>query len=96
MSGPARRCSTCGVDWPNSNVYGTCPGCEGRTDPISNADPIDIADAKSRAAHAAFERYFAEWDAERIEREKAEREAQLAALDAAATAPDPSVPAGGG
>lgn len=96
MSGPIRRCTTCGVDWPNANRYGTCPECEGRTDPMSNGNPLDEETARSRALHAEFERYYAKREADREAREKREREAQLAALDAAITAPDPPrVPAAG-
>ncbi len=56
---PALRCSLCGTSWPNdSHDFGSCPECEHPTSYMQNADAIETAEARSRKAHADFERYY--------------------------------------
>ena len=55
----ARRCSRCGIDWPDAwDEYGKCPGCEERTDRIMDAKPLGTAEALSRRNHYAFEAFY--------------------------------------
>lgn len=70
MSAPARRCSTCGTDWPTTwkdggAKYALCPKCEGKTDVISNADPLDEETAHDLKIHLDFERFYQTWELER-------------------------------
>jgi len=51
------RCSPCGVSWPQTTDYRVCPECLTKTDLLAD-DPIDEDEARSRLAHARFERYL--------------------------------------
>ncbi len=49
----ARRCSTCGIDWPLA-YHGNCRVCGEATSYIGNAEAITARDA----SHADFERWL--------------------------------------
>lgn len=51
----SRRCTTCLTNWPLQ--YEACPVCLGEMRG-SSEEPILHADAKSRASHAAFDRFY--------------------------------------
>ena len=53
------RCSICAINWPRTADYAKCPTCEGKTDVLGNATPIDLAEATSLKNHAEFERFYA-------------------------------------
>jgi hypothetical protein len=55
----ARRCSTCGVNWPTDWKYRECAHCGGTTDHISNADPIPEDEAKRTLHHLKFDAFYA-------------------------------------
>lgn len=68
------RCSLCGITWPYvPRDYGTCPECGEKTDRFTKSTPISEDEARSRKAHAEFERYYRE----REERQLAEELDQL-------------------
>lgn len=63
----ALRCSMCGIDWPNNDLYDICPVCqdEDGTDPCNDGNPLSAKEALSMKRHAEFERFYDEWDATR-------------------------------
>lgn len=61
----ARRCSTCGVSWPNSSRYSDCPQCLVETDVFPFAACLPVKEAKELADNATFDRFYASWDADR-------------------------------
>lgn len=60
--GHAYRCSTCGVDWPNTSRFSRCPACGEKSDLIGNGSPIPMGDAMSKARHLEFERFYDQRD----------------------------------
>ena len=54
----ALRCTSCLTNWPNNPTYAKCPECGDKCDPMANAKPIELAEAKSRARFAAFDREY--------------------------------------
>lgn len=83
MSDIGRRCSPCGVSWPDHNDYATCPTCLEPTDLMSNLQPLGEAEAKSLKSRAEFDRFYVKWDAEREDREIAQLHSDLSEMDAA-------------
>jgi hypothetical protein len=62
----ARRCSNCGLNWPDVwKDYRKCPKCEGDLDP-SGSDPMEDDEARSLKNHLEFERYWEKWELERF------------------------------
>jgi hypothetical protein len=102
MGSPARRCSTCALDWPSDySAFKTCHKCGGKTDSISNGNPLDPRDALSLKNHLEFDRFCDARDERRAA--EATKQAQAAeadwqrnlsnleaAVDAAPSIPDPS------
>lgn len=63
MPASSMRCSLCGENWPPSTDYQVCPECGERTSPFAMATPTMTAEeAKSRKAHADFDRWCEEND----------------------------------
>lgn len=62
---PARRCSICSLDWPDSDHYDECPQCEEDTRRFSNASPMPDDEAKSLRLHLEFDKFYDEWDAKK-------------------------------
>lgn len=84
---PARRCSSCGINWkPITDKYRLCPECGERTDWMNNAEPMD----ESEINHRLFDVYCKQRDA-KLETQMKDLEC---AFEAAPTIPDPGeVPA---
>lgn len=61
----AFRCSRCGVDWPQAPSYRECPSCGEKTDLLSNAKPLPLAEAASKKKHLEFERFCEARDQQR-------------------------------
>lgn len=61
----SRRCPACKVDWPNDQEYARCPECL-RVTFVMPCQSIALAVARSRKAHADFERFYQEREAERV------------------------------
>ncbi len=61
----ARRCSSCSTDWPNDSSYSRCPACQTSTWLSMGSEPLDEAEARSRANHAEFERFVKARDAQK-------------------------------
>jgi len=61
----AWRCDLCLTNWPMTTEFKTCPDCQQRCSGMSNAKPLTIDEAKSRKAHALFERQYEKYDADR-------------------------------
>jgi len=53
---PARRCSTCSVDWPDH--LHRCLRCEGDTAYLPDGDPISYQEVNRLVAFAKFERLY--------------------------------------
>jgi hypothetical protein len=69
----AYRCNPCSTNWPASvkvadvtETFNPCPECDGKTDFLSNATPIEDTEAISRKRHADFERWYADREAKRL------------------------------
>ena len=79
---PARRCSPCGLNWPDDYTnYKTCLECGEKTDGVGNAEPM----SDSEVNHRKFEMFFKEWEEKRVA-EVADLEVRVAA---APSIPDP-------
>jgi len=77
----ARRCSSCGLNWPDDHKkYKTCPECAGKTDSLNNSAPMDSTELN----HRLFEVFFKAWDEKRVEAEK-QAEDLIDSLDLAVT-----------
>lgn len=61
----AKRCSTCGLDFPNLSAFTTCPKCEGKLDRITNGKPMTQLEANHLIAEFKFERFYADYDKRR-------------------------------
>jgi Zn finger protein HypA/HybF involved in hydrogenase expression len=67
----ARRCSTCGIDWPNHNLkYKVCPKCEGSLFATTSGTPMPEDEALSLKRHCEFDHYCQKRDYERLAAEK--------------------------
>ena len=78
----ARRCSRCGIDWPDDmTTYGQCPGCERTTVRMLDAQPPVDAEALSRRKRLAFEAFY-----------RRREGAQVAELERIPTVDRPSTP----
>jgi hypothetical protein len=66
----SRRCSGCGIDWPDAwTEYRKCPQCGVPTDRLSNVTPLDADAALSMKRHFEFDQFFKDWDEKRVLRE---------------------------
>lgn len=63
-NGRSLRCSLCSLNWPFTEAYAECPQCGDETSTMYRAEPMDADEARSLAAHATFERYYEEYDAQ--------------------------------
>lgn len=63
---PALRCSTCSLAWPRRREFNTCPECGDATWVSTTSEPMPEPEARSRKAHADFERFYAEREAARV------------------------------
>lgn len=54
----ARRCSKCGIAWPNNWRYEKCPQCREQTSYFADEDSIPEDEADRLARRAEFERYY--------------------------------------
>lgn len=74
----AMRCDTCLTNWPMG--FGvSCFECGGTMAAMNQVTPISYDEAKSRKAHALFEKYCDERD-QRIEADIAKFASQIADL----------------
>jgi hypothetical protein len=81
----SRRCSQCGINWPNFLEHSTCAKCGGKTDLIGNQPPMSLAEASSLKRELEFARYYDEREAAREgpspEQKGREEAATIIALD---------------
>lgn len=65
---PARRCSTCSINWPNDyEKFKDCPACKGKTDLMDSS----VAMTESETNHKLFAIFCLDWDAKKAAQEKA-------------------------
>jgi hypothetical protein len=82
MMANARRCSTCGIDWPMEPFkdYSECAQCGEATDGITNGDPMEPDSARVLRNHILFDLYYAERERKRLREER--QSLQTESLDA--------------
>jgi hypothetical protein len=59
-----RRCSPCGLSWPDDPRYADCPQCEQETQRMSGGKPMSPEEAEHLRKYAAFDRHYARHCAE--------------------------------
>lgn len=71
---PARRCTTCAVDWPTTKIrldgkywdFQQCPKCGEPTWVGQNIDPLSTADAAREMLRHWFNEFYDAWDEARV------------------------------
>jgi len=61
----ARRCSTCTLNWVNSQEYARCPRCEEPTSVIKEEIPMTPGHSRLIAKRCRFERFYEAHEDER-------------------------------
>lgn len=55
----SRRCTMCGISFPNDPMWSKCAQCGGKTDLLGNAAAtVDAAEALKLLHHREFEEYL--------------------------------------